>query len=70
MIPEIEGHALAEESRLSVPAPRRVQIFFQVCQMGPKRALRRQTWPKGPIGAKQGQMGSNGADFLRAHIFS
>ena len=24
------GHALAEGSRLSVPAPRRVQIFFQV----------------------------------------
>ena len=31
IIPEIEGHALAEGSRLSVPAPRRVQIFFQVC---------------------------------------
>ena len=31
MIPEIAGHALAEGSRLSVPAPRRVQIFFQVC---------------------------------------
>ena len=31
MIPEIGGHALAEESQLSVPAPRRVQIFFEVC---------------------------------------
>ena len=30
VIPEIGGHALAEGSRLSVPAPRRVQIFFQV----------------------------------------
>ena len=29
MIPEIEGYARAEGSRLSVPAPRRVQIFFQ-----------------------------------------
>ena len=30
MIPVIGGHTLAEGSRLSVPAPRRVQIFFQV----------------------------------------
>ena len=28
IIPEIEGHVLAEGSGLSVPAPRRVQIFF------------------------------------------
>ena len=27
MIPEISSHALAEGSRLTVPAPRRVQIF-------------------------------------------
>ena len=27
MIPEIGSHALAEGSRLTVPAPRRVQIF-------------------------------------------
>ena len=31
IIPEIGGHMLAEGSRLSVPAPRRVQIFFHVC---------------------------------------
>ena len=31
MIPEIGGHLPAEGSGLSVPAPRRVQIFFQVC---------------------------------------
>ena len=30
IIPEIWGHVLAEGSQLSVPAPRRVQIFFQV----------------------------------------
>ena len=35
MIPEIGGHMLAEESRLSVPAPRRIQIFFQVCSSAP-----------------------------------
>ena len=29
-IPEIGGYALAEGSHLSVPAPRRAQIFFQV----------------------------------------
>ena len=33
IIPEIGGNTLAEGSRLSVPAPRRVQIFFQVCQL-------------------------------------
>ena len=31
MIPETEGHLLAERSGLSFSAPRRVQIFFQVC---------------------------------------
>ena len=35
MIPEIGGHALAEGSRLSVPAPRKVQIFLQVCYSAP-----------------------------------
>ena len=31
IIPEIGVHALAEGSRLSVSAPRRVEIFLQVC---------------------------------------
>ena len=31
IIPKIGGHMLAEGSRLSVPAPRRIQIFFQAC---------------------------------------
>ena len=36
MIHEIGGHTLAEGSRISVPAPRRVQIFLQVCPEVPK----------------------------------
>ena len=35
IILEIGGHMLAEGSHLSVPAPRRVQIFFQVSITGP-----------------------------------
>ena len=35
IILEIGGHMLAEGSHLSVPAPRRVQIFFQVSVTGP-----------------------------------
>ena len=36
MIPEIGSHALAEGSRLTVPAPRRVQIF---CRSAPSPPL-------------------------------
>ena len=39
MIPEIGGHALTEGSWLSVPAPRRAQIFFQVCLAAPSPSL-------------------------------
>ena len=34
-----------------------------------KRALRGQTWRKGPNGTKRGQMGSYGIDFLHARNF-
>ena len=36
---------------------------------GPNVALWDQTWPKGPNGPKQDQMGSNVAGFLHSPIF-